>query len=161
MIRLVKIILIVFVGLQGLFYFIANTLNFEYALMAVEEILSQRDSPVYQNHIIPPITNPILTKAALIAIMTGELLVGLISFKGALDLFAVRNASAEAFNNAKTYAILGCAMALIVWFGFFTVIATALFQMWQGQVGAGSFQGAFIYLGTSAFVMLFVNQPDR
>ncbi len=160
MIRLVKIILVVLVGLQGLFYFISNTVNFEYALLAVGEILSQRDSPIYQNLIIPPITNPLITKLALITIMTGELLVGLISFKGAFDLFAVRKASAADFNGAKKYAILGCAMALIVWFGFFTVIGTALLQMWQSQVGAGSFEGAFIYLGTSAFVMLFVNQPD-
>ncbi len=160
MIRLVKIILVVFVGLQGLFYFVSNVVNFEYALLAVGEVLSQRDSTIYQNLIVPPITNPLITKAALISIMTGELLVGLISFKGAFDLFAVRQASADIFNSAKKYAILGCAMALIVWFGFFTVIGTALLQMWQGQVGAGSFEGAFIYLGTSAFVMIFVNQPD-
>lgn len=161
MIRLVKIILVVLVGLQGLFYFISNTVNFEYALMAVGEVLSQRDSPVYQNHIIPPITSPLLVQMALITIMTGELLVGLISFKGALDMVAKLGAPADAFNASKKYAILGCAMALIVWFGFFTVIGTALLQMWQGQVGAGSFEGAFIYLGTSAFVMLFVNMPDE
>lgn len=160
MIRLVKIILVVFVGLQGLFYFISNFANFEYAQMAVGEVLSQRDSPVYQNLIVPPVTDPTLVVAALVLIMTGELLVGLISFKGAWDMLGKIKAPAAAFNAAKKYAILGCAMALIVWFCGFTVIGAALFQMWQGQVGVSSFEGAFIYLGTSAFVLLFVNMPD-
>lgn len=160
MIRLVKIILVVLVGLQGLFYFISNTVNFEYALMAVGEVLSQRDSPVYQNHIIPPITSPLLVQMALIIIMTGELLVGLISFKGALDMVAKLGAPADAFNASKKYAILGCAMALIVWFGFFTVIGTALLQMWQGQVGQGSMGDAHRFLVGSGLVLLFVNMKD-
>ncbi len=161
MIRIVKIILVVLVGLQGLFYFISNVLNWEFAQAAVGAVLSQADSPIYQNLIVPPITSPALVSLALATIMAGELLVGLISFKGALDMFARRSAPAADFNASKKYAILGCSMALFVWFGFFTVFGAALLQMWQGQVGAGSFQGAFIYLGTSAFVMLFVNQPDE
>lgn len=161
MIRYLKIILVVLVGLQGLFYFISNVFNFEYALAAVGLILSQADSPVYQNLVIPPITNPFVAKLALITIMTGELLVGLISFKGALDMWAKAGAPAADFNGAKTYAVLGCGMALIVWFGFFTVFGTALLQMWQGQVGTGSFEGSHMYLVPSALVMIFVHMKDE
>ncbi len=160
MIRIVKIILVMTVGLQGLFYFISNLVNWEYAQMAVGAVLSLADAPAYKNTIVPPITNPLLVAIGTAIIMTGELLVGLISFKGATDLAGKVAAPAAAFNAAKKLAILGCAMPLIVWFGGFLVIGAALLQMWQGQVGASSFSGAYIYLASIAFVLLFVNQPD-
>lgn len=160
MIRIVKITLVVFVGLQGLFYFISNLVNWEYAQGAVAAVLSQADAPAYKNRIVPPITNPALIAFATAIIMTGELLVGLVSFKGAADLAAKVKAPAPAFNAAKKTAVLGCALALIVWFCGFQVVGAALFQMWQGAIGVSSFEGAFMYAGASAFVLLFLNQPD-
>jgi predicted small integral membrane protein len=160
MIRYLKIILVVFVGLQGLAYFIANSVNFEYALLAVGEVLSQRDSPAYQNLILPPVTNPALIKVALIIIMTGELLVGVLSFIGAFNMLGAAGKPAAAFEASKKFAILGAGMALIVWFGGFTVIGAALFQMWQGQVGVSSFEGAHMYLVPSGIVLLFVAMKD-
>ncbi len=41
------------------------------------------------------------------------------------------------------------------------VLSRALFQMWQTQIGAGSFEGAFIYAVSSGLVLLFVNNPDQ
>ena len=161
MIRYLKIILILFVGLQGLFYFLSNLLNWEYAQLAVGAVLSQADAPFYQNNIVPGITNPLMVKLALAGIMTGELLVGLLCFKGAADMARNATARAEAFNAAKEWAILGCGLAIIVWFGIFQVFGAALFQMWQGEVGVSSFEGAFIYHGASALVLIFVNQKDE
>lgn len=51
-------------------------------------------------------------------------------------------------------------MAMVLWFGGFVVLGGALFQMWQTQVGLGSFDGAFTYAATSGLVLLFLNQPD-
>lgn len=161
MIRYAKIILIVLVGLQGLFYFISNAVNWEYALMAVGAVLGQSDSPAYPNLIIPSITSPALVSIALVTIMTGELLIGLLCFKGAFDMFKAANGPAAAFNASKHWAIMGCCLALLVWFGIFQVFGAALFQMWQGQVGVGSFEGAFMYHASSALIMLFVNQKDE
>jgi len=161
MIRYFKIVLIVLVGLQGLFYFISNALNWEYAQMAVGAVLGQGDSPAYQNAIIPPLTSPALIQLALIGIMTGELLVGLLCFKGAFDMWGTVGGSSETFNASKTWAIAGCCTALIVWFGIFQVLGAALFQMWQGQVGLGSFEGAFMYHAASALILIFVNQKDE
>ena len=120
MIRYLKIVLVVLVGLQGLFYFISNAVNFEYAQGAVGAVLSQADSPAYPNLIIPAIESPALVMLALLVIMAGELLVG-----------------------------------------FFQVFGAALLQMWQSQVGIGSFEGAFMYHGASALVLLFLNQKDE
>ena len=160
MIRYFKIVLIVLVGLQGLFYFISNAVNWEYAQMAVGAIFGQADSPAYPNTIVPAITSPILIQIALAGIMTGELLVGLLCFKGAHDMWKQVRNEASAFNTAKTWAVAGCCTALIVWFGIFQVFGAALFQMWQSQVGSGSFEGAFMYHAASAIILIFVNQAD-
>ncbi|MDT8449365.1 MAG: DUF2165 family protein [Wenzhouxiangellaceae bacterium] len=160
MIRWLKIVLVIFVGLQGLFYFISNAFNWSSAMIAVGTVLGQGESPFYTNTIIPPITSPLLVTIALLGIMTAELLVGLISFKGAWDMKRNVRAGAGNFNASKKFAILGCGLALIVWFGIFQVFGAALFQMWQGEVGIASFEGAFMYHAASALVLLFVNQPD-
>ena len=161
MIRLLKIIMVVFVSLQGLFYFLSNAFNWASAKVAVGAVLSQADSPFYTNPIVPPITDPTLVAIALAGIMTGELLVGLVSLKGAADMFGKKGAPAADFNAAKKWAIMGCGLAILVWFGIFQVFGAALFQMWQGEIGVSSFEGAFIYHGASALVLIFVNQPDE
>jgi len=161
MIRWLKIILVLFVGLQGFFYFISNALNWASAKVAVGTVLGQGDSPFYSNTIIPPITGPALVTFALLGIMTLELLIGLVSLKGAFDMSRNAGATAVDFNASKKFAILGCGLALIVWFGIFQVFGAALFQMWQGEIGISSFEGAFMYHAASALILLFVNQPDE
>ena len=85
---------------------------------------------------------------------------GALSLKGAWDLWSARKGSADAFNASKTYAVLGTGMAMVVWFGGFIVIGGALFQMWQTQIGAGSFDDAFVFAVTGGLVLLFVSRPD-
>ncbi|WIO75260.1 DUF2165 domain-containing protein [Porticoccaceae bacterium LTM1] len=160
-IRILKIILVIFVGLQGWLYVAGNITNWESGLGAVGYVLGMEGHEVYPNHIFPSITNPALVTIAFITIITGEFLVGALSFKGACDLWKARNGSADEFNSAKTFAILGSGMAMVVWFGGFIVIGGALFQMWQTAIGWNSFEGAFVYAAWSAFVLLFVNSPDR
>lgn len=160
MIRWLKIVLVVLVGLQGLFYFISNAFNWSSAKIAVGTILGQVESPFYANTIVPPVTSPLLVTIALLGIMTAELLVGLIAFKGAYDMKRSIAAPGAEFNASKKFAILGCGLALIVWFGIFQVFGAALFQMWQSEMGIASFEGAFMYHAASALVLLFVNQPD-
>jgi len=159
-IRLLKIILVMFVGLQGCLYVAGNLANWDSGLSAVGYVLGMEGHEVYGNHIFPPITNPVLVTIAFLSIISGEFLVGALSLTGAWHLWRERRSDAESFNSAQKFAILGAGMAMVVWFGGFVVIGGALFQMWQTQVGTGSFEGAFIYGATSALVLLFVNSPD-
>lgn len=159
-VRMLKIVLVVFVGLQGWFYVAGNIANWDAGLGAVGYVLGMQGHEIYGNHIFPPVTNPALVTIAFVLIIFGEFLVGALSLAGAWRLWQARNGDGRSFNSAKTFAILGAGMAMVVWFGGFVVIGGALFQMWQTQVGSGSFEGAFIYGATSAFVLLFVNSPD-
>ncbi|AWL12479.1 hypothetical protein HMF8227_02009 [Saliniradius amylolyticus] len=160
-IRLLKILLVIFVGLQGWFYVAGNIANWDSGIGAIGYVLSMQGNEVYPNPIFPAITSDIGVTIAFLIILTGEFLVGALSLKGAWDLWQVRHLDGEAFNNAKTFATLGAGMGVLVWFGGFVVIGGALFQMWQTQIGSGSFEGAFIYALTSGLVLLIVNLSDN
>jgi predicted small integral membrane protein len=159
-IRILKTVLVVFIGLQGALYVAGNLANWNSGLAAVGYVLGMQGHEVYGNHIFLPITNPALVTLAFLIIIFGEFLIAALSLTGAWHLWKARNADAESFNSAKTFAILGAGMAMVLWLGGFVVIGGALFQMWQTQIGTGSFEGAFIYGATSAVVLLFVNSPD-
>ncbi len=160
-IRLLKIVLVVFVGLQGWFYVAGNIANWDSGLNAVGYVLAMDGHEVYGNHIFPAVTNPVLVIIAFLTILSGEFLIGALSLTGAWHLWRVRHGDADSFNSAKTFAILGAGTAMVLWFGGFVVMGGGLFQMWRTPVGASSFEGAFIYAATSALVLLFVNNPDR
>jgi len=159
--RYLKIILVVFVGLTGLLFVAGNIANWNAGLELVGYVLSMKDHEVYGSHIFPTVTNPTLVAIAYLLILAGESLVGVLSLKGAWDLWSARTGSADAFNAAKTYAVLGTGMAMVVWFGGFVVIGGVLFQMWQTQIGHGSFADAFSLAVAGGLVMLFVNSPDE
>lgn len=159
-IRYLKIILVVFVGLQGWFYVAGNIANWDAGLGAVGYVLSMGGNEAYPNGIFPSVTSPILVTIAFLLILVGEFLVGALSLKGAWDLWIARKEGSDGFNASKTYAILGCGMGMVVWFGGFIVIGGALFQMWQSPLGDLSFDGAFVYAITSGVTLLFVNSPD-
>ena len=160
-IRLLKIVLVLFVGLLALFFAAANIANWSRGLETVAYVLAMEGHDYYSNRIFPPITNPVLVTLAFLVIIAGELLVGVLSLKGAWDLWWKRKVSADEFNSAKTIAILGCGMAMVVWFGGFMVLGGGLFQMWQSEIGAGSFRDAFTVAVTSGIIMLFLITPDR
>jgi predicted small integral membrane protein len=135
-IRYLKIILIVFVGMQGWLYVAGNLFNWSSALEFVGYVLAMVEHEFYGTHIFPSVTHPVLVTLALLVIVTGEFMVGALSFKGAWDLWQVRKADAKQFDSAKTFAILGAGTAMLVWLGGFVVIGGGLFQMWQTQLGA-------------------------
>jgi predicted small integral membrane protein len=159
-VRLLKIVLVLCVGLQGFLYVAGNVANWEAGIGAVGYVIGMQGHEVYPTHIFPSVTHPTLVTLAFLMILAGESLVGALCVKGAWDLWRVRSASAEAFNAAKTFALIGTAMAMVVWFGGFIVIGGALFQMWQTQLGAGSFDDAFVFAATGGLIFLLVSRPD-
>lgn len=159
-IRHFKIILVLFVGLQGWLYVAENLANWPSAVGAVSYVISQQGHAAYPVKIFPALTGTGWASLALALIVTGEFLVGALSLRGCWKLWAARKADAATFNAAKAPAMMGAAMAMVVWFGGFVVIGGALFAMWQTQLGDGSFRGAFIYSMTSAMVLLVLALKD-
>ena len=159
-IRLLKVVLVVCVGLQALFYALQNIVNLEAAHAVMSAVLSMANHEYYPNHFGPPVTGVLVWVALWIVILV-ELLAAVLCLKGSFDMFRRRSDTPAVFAHSKQWAVLGCGVAVAVWLGLFMAVGGAYFQMWQTELGINSLEGAFMYAVSSGIVLLFVNMPDE
>ena len=160
-IRYLKIIFVDFIAALCLLYAAQNVVNLKACYQAFAYVMGRVDNQAYPDSIIPAIESPAIIWLALIIVVGLEFLAGIFAAKGAWDLWSARKAPAAEFNGAKTNALIGCGIGIIVWMGFFTVFGGALFQMWQTQVGTGSLGDAFSFFAACGLVWLIVNSADE
>jgi predicted small integral membrane protein len=106
------------------------------------------------------ITNPALWAAGYWLIIAGEGLTCLLFLLSAWQLWSARNSSGEAFDNAKSFTVLGATVGFLVWFLGFIVVGGEWFAMWQSSTWNGQ-EPAFRFYITILVVLIFVIQPDR
>lgn len=159
-IRVLKAVLVMIVSLMGLIYAAQNVANLEQAYGAFAYVASNADHAAYPASFGPAFTSPVLIWTMTALVILAEFGVGFLAAKGALDLWSARQAPAPDFKAAKKFALLGCGLAIIVWFGFFVVLGGGYFQMWQTEVGQGSFLDAAHFAELAGVVLLFVNMAD-
>lgn len=159
-IRYLKIIFVAFISLLCLFYAAQNVANLDACYQAFAYVMGAVDHEVYPDSIFPVIQSPALTWLMLILVVALEFFAGLLAAKGAWDLWGARKAPAADFNDAKTYALIGCGMGIVVWLGLFEVFGGALMQMWQTEIGGGSMDDAFQFFVACALVFLIVKGVD-
>lgn len=105
--------------------------------------------------------NSLLVMLGFLFIAGGKLAGGVLCLVGAWQMWLARRASGEVFDGAKRFAVVGCAVLLVLFFGGFMYLANQFFMGWRTELGEASATGAF-QLGTSvALILLFLNQPDR
>lgn len=92
-------------------------------------------------------------------IIAGEALTGLLLALAARRMFAARNATAEAFQRAKTFVHLGALAGFLVWFLGFMTIGGEWFLMWQSATWNGQ-EAAFRFYATLLLVLIYVTQPE-
>jgi len=160
MMRLIKILLAAFVAIFCICYAIQNIINLQAAHGFVAYVASMADHNAYPAHFGPAITVPALTWIMLWIIIALEMGAGLLAAKGAYDLFVARSATADDFNAAKSYAMAGCGVAIIVWFGLFSAIAGTYFQMWQTEAGLNALRDASMFSVQMAAVLLVLALKD-
>ena len=160
MIRLIKIAMVASVSLFCLMYALQNIWNLDAANWFVSYTTGMEGHDKYPNHFGPAVTTPALHSIMLWIIIALEITAGLLAAKGAFDLFKARNGSADEFNGAKTYAIAGCGVGILVWFGLFSAIAGAYFQIWQTEAGGGALANASMFSVQLGVIWLLVSQKD-
>jgi len=161
MIRLLKTVIVLFVALVCIFYATQNVANLESMKGALSYVMSNQDHEVYVTSFGPAITNPYLVAFAVVIVLIGEFSAGLISLKGAWDMFRARGASADEFQTAKKWALTGSLVGVLTWFGLFMAVGGAYFQMWQTAVGAESHSGAFTLAAVLGIIFLIVQSRDN
>lgn len=160
MIRIIKIALAAFASLVCLFYAAQNLANLDAAYGFVAYVTGMADHAAYADHFGPAVSSPILIWFMLAVIIGLEVLAGLLAGKGAVDLFLARNATADKFNSAKRFAIAGCGVGILVWFGLFGALAGAYFQMWQTEAGNRALAGSVWYSLQLGMVWILLAQKD-
>lgn len=160
MMRLIKILLAAFVAIFCVSYAVQNIVNLQAAHGFVSYVASMADHGAYPAHFGPAITAPALTWTMLLIIIALEMGAGLLAAKGAYDMFKTRNASADDFNAAKSYAMAGCGVAIIIWFGLFSAIAGAYFQMWQTEAGLNALRDASMFSVQNGIVLMVLALKD-
>lgn len=159
--RLIKIFLALSVALFCTFYAIQNIVNLQAAHGFVVYVASMVDHTAYPAHFGPPVTGSFLTWTMLFVIIALEMAAGLFAAKGTYDLVNARNSSADEFNAAKSYALVGCGIAILVWFGLFSAIAGPYFQMWQTEAGLNALRDASLFAILNGIVLIVLALKDE
>ena len=159
-IRNLKIVFVTIVSLLCLLYAAQNVANLDACYQTFAYVLGAADHLAYPHSIIPAIQSSAMIWLTLILVVALEFAAGFVSAKGAWDLWSARKAPAAVFNGAKTFALVGCGIGMVVWGGLFAVFGGALFQMWQTDIGRGSLESAFQFFATCALVFIVVNGID-
>jgi predicted small integral membrane protein len=159
-VRHLKIIFVSLISLLCLFYAGQNLVNVDACFQAFAYVMGGVDHEVYPNSIFPAVQTPALIWLVLTLVVASEFVAGLLAAKGAWDLWLARKATAADFNGAKTFALTGCGMGIVVWLGLFGVFGSALFQMWQTEIGQQSMGDAFELFASCALIFLIVNNAD-
>lgn len=159
--RNLKVVLVVFVALMCLMYATQNLVNLNAANFFVASVVTMDGHSAYPASFGPAINSPFLIWAALAMIIVLEIAAGLVTAKGAFDMWRARTSDAAKFSAAMRFAVLGCGLGLVTWFGLFFVIGGAYFQMWQTELGAGSLNGSFQNSVLIGMILLLLHAPDR
>jgi predicted small integral membrane protein len=161
MMRLIKILLASFVALFCVFYALQNIVNLQAGHGFVAYVSGMADHAAYPAHFGPPVTVSALTWAMYLIIIALELLAGIFAAKGAWEMFSARTATAEAFDTSKRFALAGCGIAILVWFGLFGALAGAYFQAWQTEAGLNAVRDAGMFSIQHGIVLLIIAMKDQ
>ncbi|WP_019700217.1 DUF2165 family protein [Paracidovorax oryzae] len=106
------------------------------------------------------ISSPLLHHAAYWLIIAGELVTGALCLAGAIALLRQLRSAAAAFARAKTLAVCGLTLGLLVWFFGFMTVAGEWFLMWQSPQWNGV-ESAFRFIVCIGVVLIYVAQNEN
>jgi predicted small integral membrane protein len=160
LVRVLKVGLALFIALFCIFYAAQNVFNLQNAHWFVSTVLAMDGHELYPKHFGPAISSPVLAWVVLWLIIVLEYVAGILAVKGAWEMWRARQEPTAGFQQSKRCVMASAGVALFIWFGLFSAIGGAYFQMWQTEAGTGALQGAFWYFAGIALVALFINQED-
>jgi len=160
LLRLMKVSLVLTVSLWGLVGAILNITDWEGTVGAVGAATSMvtfDGGPESWQ----ATSNPIVIWLGALFITLSKLTVFVLCLMGAVTMWQARELSAASFANAKEFALVGCALAVVMLFGGFIAIAESWFELWRSDAMRGPvLESAFRYGGMIALIGLFVGMKD-
>lgn len=161
MLRNAKMGLVVSVALWGFVGVFQNVIDWDGTFAAVRATTSMVTFEGGATH-WQATSNPVVVWIGALFIMLSKLAAGVMCAIGALNMWRARAGDALAFTAAKKVALTGCAIAVIMLFGGFVVIAESWFELWRSDVMRGPvLETAFRYGGMITLIALFVATKDE
>lgn len=94
-------------------------------------------------------------------IIASKLATGALCGVGAIGMWKAASFDSDSYKAAKDIALTGCAIAMIMLFGGFVVIAESWFELWRSESMLGPvLQSAFRYGGMITLIGIFVASND-
>ena len=160
MLRTLKIVLVLSIAAWGLLGAFGNLTNWSGAVEAVSAVTSMatiKGGPESWQATNSPAV--IFIGAASIPLL--KIVCGILCLVGANRMWRARGSTAQEFQVAKSYALAGCAVAIILLFAGWIVIAAVWFELWRSPtLGRSALEMAFQYGGFIALIALFVSARD-
>lgn len=152
-IRISKILLVFSAALFAALAGMNNLLDYQTNFAGVQHVLSMDTVFPNNNSSWRAVTSPWLHHLAYWLIIAVELVIAVLGFWGAIELWQTRH-DAATFNRKKTKAALALTLGILLWFTGFNVIAAEWFLMWQSESWNAQ-QSAFLF-ATSFFLVLIL-----
>lgn len=106
-------------------------------------------------------SNPIVIWTGSLFILLSKLATGMLCSIGAVGMWRANGSDNGAYCKAKNVALSGCAVAIIMLFGGFIVVAESWFELWRAEsMLAPVLQSAFRYGGMIGLIALFVASKE-
>jgi predicted small integral membrane protein len=160
MLKKVKSIMILTIALWGFVGTIHNIVDWDGTLGAVGAATSMASitggADSWQ-----ATSNPLVIWTGALFIMLSKLVTGVLCTIGAIGMWCAKDSDNQAYYAAKKMALTGCAVAIIMLFGGFIVVAESWFELWRSESMIGPvLQSAFRYGGMIGLIALFVASND-
>lgn len=160
MLRIVKIVLILSVGLWGLLGAIGNLVDWSGTMGSVAAVTAMSTFEGGADR-WQATSNPAVVWAGALFIPLFKLAATTACFLGAIRMWNARQSGAAAFAAAKSLALVGCGIAMFGLFLGWIVIGEQWFELWRSPALGAAGDIAFRYAGFVAFIALFVAIPDE
>jgi len=158
-IRIVKIALVAAVAFFATLVAFGNVTDYWTNFAFVQHVLSMDTIFPHSTITYRAITSPLLHHLAYCIIIATETLIAVLCWTGAVMLLRRLSANAATFNAGKIFAVLGLALAFLLWQVGFMSIGGEWFGMWQSKEWNGV-ESAFRFVAVAGVVLLLVVMPD-
>ena len=157
-IRISKTVLLAAVALFFTLVVFNNTTDYYSNYFFVKHVLSMDTTFNGNKGMWRAITSPTIHHIFYIGIILAEAIAAFLCWKGAIGLFKNRD-NLTAFKAAKTPAIYGLTLGILIWFVGFIAIGGEWFLMWQSTQWNG-IEAAFRIVTVCGIALLYLLMPD-
>jgi predicted small integral membrane protein len=157
--RLAKITLVASIALLMTLVAFNNLTDYGSNLAFVQHVMSMDTTFPNNNGMWRAITTSFLHHVFYAVIIAWETISAVICWIGAIKCFQARKRDSVEFNHAKSVAISGLTLVLLLFTVVFLAVGGEWFMMWQSATW-NSQSAAFRMIGTTGVVLIFLSLPD-